>query len=67
MIAHRLSTIRKADMILVIDDGEIIERGNHVQLLKQKGFYYNLYMANLPIFCTKQKFMKHHSWNSIKL
>ena len=45
VIAHRLSTIRKADMILVIDDGEIIERGNHVQLLKQKGFYYNLYMS----------------------
>ncbi len=45
VIAHRLSTIRKADMILVIDDGEIIERGNHVQLLKQKGFYYDLYMS----------------------
>lgn len=45
VIAHRLSTIRKADMILVIDDGEIIERGNHVQLLRQKGFYYNLYMS----------------------
>ncbi len=45
VIAHRLSTIRKADMILVIDDGEIIERGNHVQLLRQKGFYYDLYMS----------------------
>ncbi len=45
VIAHRLSTIRKADMILVINDGEIIERGNHMQLLKQKGFYYNLYMS----------------------
>lgn len=45
VIAHRLSTIRKADMILVINDGEIIERGNHTQLLKEKGFYYNLYMS----------------------
>ncbi len=45
VIAHRLSTIRKADMILVINDGQIIERGNHTQLLKEKGFYYNLYMS----------------------
>jgi ATP-binding cassette subfamily B protein len=45
VIAHRLSTIRKADVILVINDGQIIERGNHAQLLKQKGFYYNLYMS----------------------
>jgi len=45
VIAHRLSTIRKADIILVINDGEIIERGTHEQLLRQKGFYYNLYMS----------------------
>ena len=45
IIAHRLSTIRQADVILVINDGMIIERGNHVQLLKEKGFYYNLYMS----------------------
>lgn len=43
VIAHRLSTIRKADQILVINNGEIIERGTHQQLLKDKGFYYNLY------------------------
>lgn len=45
VIAHRLSTIQKADQILVINDGEIIERGNHHQLLNQHGFYYNLYMS----------------------
>lgn len=45
VIAHRLSTIRNADVILVINGGQIIERGNHEQLLKQKGFYYNLYMS----------------------
>lgn len=43
IVAHRLSTIREADIILVIKDGNIIETGNHEQLLKKKGFYYNLY------------------------
>ena len=45
VIAHRLSTIRNADVILVLKDGEIIERGKHDQLLAQKGFYYELYMS----------------------
>lgn len=45
VIAHRLSTIREADMILVINNGEIIERGNHEQLLESKGFYYDLYTS----------------------
>ena len=45
VIAHRLSTIRNADMVLVINDGEIIERGTHDELLAKKGFYYNLYMS----------------------
>jgi ATP-binding cassette subfamily B protein len=45
VIAHRLSTIRNADKILVINDGEIIERGTHEELLAQRGFYHNLYMS----------------------
>jgi len=45
VIAHRLSTIRGADDILVINDGRIIERGNHQSLLDQGGFYHNLYMS----------------------
>lgn len=43
VIAHRLSTIRNADRILVIKDGKIVEEGNHKELIKQKGYYYNLY------------------------
>ncbi len=45
VIAHRLSTIRNADKILVINDGRIIERGTHDELLAQGGFYHNLYMS----------------------
>lgn len=45
VIAHRLSTIRNVDQILVINDGEIIERGSHEELLDAQGFYHNLYMS----------------------
>ncbi|MFA6948374.1 MAG: ABC transporter ATP-binding protein [Eubacteriales bacterium] len=45
VIAHRLSTIRDADMIIVLDDGHIVEHGNHDELLHQKGVYYNLYQT----------------------
>ncbi|MDU4952017.1 MAG: ABC transporter ATP-binding protein [Clostridium cadaveris] len=45
VIAHRLSTIRDCDKIMVIDDGRIVEAGTHDELLKLKGYYYNLYMA----------------------
>ena len=44
VIAHRLSTIRNADQVLVIEDGQIVERGRHEELLANKGAYYNLYM-----------------------
>lgn len=45
VIAHRLSTIRNADQVLVVRDGEIIERGKHNDLLAARGFYYDLYMS----------------------
>ena len=43
VIAHRLSTIRRADLILVVNAGKIVERGTHKELMAQKGIYYNLY------------------------
>ncbi|MER2600604.1 MAG: ABC transporter ATP-binding protein [Caldilineales bacterium] len=45
VIAHRLSTIRNADEVLVLDKGQIVERGRHEELLARKGFYYDLYMS----------------------
>ncbi|MNO75684.1 putative ABC transporter ATP-binding protein [compost metagenome] len=43
VIAHRLSTIKDADLILVMNQGTVIEQGNHKQLLEQNGFYADLY------------------------
>jgi ATP-binding cassette subfamily B multidrug efflux pump len=42
VIAHRLSTIRDAGQVLVIDNGEIVEKGTHRELLKRRGFYHHL-------------------------
>ena len=49
IVAHRLSTIREADIILVMKDGAIIEQGNHEELLKQNGFYANLYQSQFAL------------------
>ena len=45
VIAHRLSTVRDADMILVVNDGQIVEQGKHEELLKMGGFYEKIYNA----------------------
>lgn len=46
VIAHRLSTVKNADCIMVLEQGRIIERGSHDQLIAQKGRYYQLYTGN---------------------
>ena len=49
VIAHRLSTVRNADAIMVLEHGEIIERGDHDDLLRQKGKYYQLYTGQFEL------------------
>ena len=48
VVAHRLSTIKESDVILVMNDGNIVEQGSHDELLKKKGFYYDLYNSQFP-------------------
>lgn len=48
IVAHRLSTIKNADIILVMNDGDIVEQGNHRELFEKKGFYYTLYNSQFP-------------------
>ena len=52
VIAHRLSTIRDADLIVVLDQGRIVEQGNHDELLARKQKYYDLYMTQYAGFAT---------------
>lgn len=49
VVAHRLSTIKKSDIILVMKDGNVIEQGNHEQLISQNGFYANLYRSQFDV------------------
>ena len=56
MIAHRLSTVRECDLILVVSDGKIIEKGTHKQLIAARGHYYNLYTRQFEDSKTKEVF-----------
>ena len=55
IIAHRLSTIKRADRILVIENGKITESGNHAKLLRQGGHYYNLYTQQFRDQLTREQ------------
>jgi ATP-binding cassette subfamily B protein len=54
VIAHRLSTIREADQILVIDDGQVVERGRHEDLLDQDGLYAELYHTQFAVQASRE-------------
>jgi len=56
VIAHRLSTVKNADVILVVKDGKIVERGKHSELIKSKGYYFNLYTRQYEDEKTKDIF-----------
>lgn len=45
IIAHRISAVKNADEIIILDEGKIVERGKHEELLEKKGYYYKTYMA----------------------
>ena len=47
IISHRVSSVKHADQIIVLDNGKIIEKGNHAQLLKQEGTYFSLHQKQL--------------------
>jgi ATP-binding cassette subfamily B protein len=49
IVAHRLSTIQKADLILVMKEGQVIEQGTHEELLEKQGFYTNLYNSQFTV------------------
>lgn len=50
IIAHRIASVKNADQIIVLNNGEIIERGTHEELLRQKGYYYNVYLSQFGDF-----------------
>nr|AGS52044.1 ABC transporter related protein [uncultured bacterium contig00008] len=58
VIAHRLSTIRGADVILVVDDGKIIERGTHSQLMKSRGHYFELYTKQFEVEANVEEMLR---------
>ena len=67
VIAHRLSTIRDADLIVVMDQGRMVEQGNHEQLLAKKGRYWELYMPSLRALPPEQSKKDGHGAEAIRV
>jgi ATP-binding cassette subfamily B protein len=65
VIAHRLSTIRRADRILVIEDGRIAEMGSHAQLLRKQGHYYRLYTQQFRQQMTVEEAAREMAWGAV--
>lgn len=55
IIAHRISSVRESDLILVLDNGQVIEQGNHYDLMNKRGYYYNIYNTQSGDFNSKQE------------
>ena len=53
VIAHRLSTVENADVILVVNNGDVVERGTHDELLHNKGLYYDIYTSQYAVIENK--------------
>ena len=62
MIAHRLSTVRNADLILVMREGKVIEQGNHRELIRKKGHYYELYSKQFEEEKTRMHLKFHQEY-----
>ena len=60
VIAHRLSTVQNADQIIVIDKGNVVESGNHAELMSKRSFYYNLVSRQISTQEEQSKMLKNH-------
>lgn len=60
LIAHRLSTVQNADQIIVIDKGQVVEKGNHAELMSKQSFYFNLVSRQISTQEQQAEMLKNH-------
>ena len=63
LIAHRLSTVQNADQIIVIDKGQVVESGNHTELMSKQSFYFNLVSRQISTQEKQSEMLKNHGQN----